>query len=460
MKTKALQIPFALAALCLSFLSYAQAVVPAPDGGYAGGNTAEGQNALLGLTTGTSNTAVGWFSLRSITTGKFCTGVGAATLLANTADSNTATGTGALLSNTTGAGNTAEGAFALVSNTTGSSNTAVGNVALEANTGGENTAVGNASMQDNTTGSGNTAVGNFALNTNGAASFNTAVGDLALGFNGSGSGNTAMGADALCCADAGNNNTLVGSEVMSMVLGSTGNNNTAIGSHALESSTGSNNVAVGHDAGHDLTTGDNNIDIGNEVVGLAGEHDTIRIGNSNISTTIIRGVSGATIASGATVLVGSNGQLGTMTSSERLKREIKPMDKVSEAILALRPVSFRYKKEIDPEGIPQFGLVAEEVQKVNPDLVVRDSEGRPETVRYEQVNAMLLNEFLKEHKTVQELKSTIQKQEEIIAQHRQSFEARLAEQETQIAALISDLHRVSAQLEATQPPAKLVATDR
>ena len=213
---------------------------------------------FFGLTTGTSNTAVGWFSLRSITAGKFCTGLGAATLLSNTADSNTATGAGALLSNTTGAGNT--------------------------------------------------AVGNFALNTNGAASFNTAVGDLALGFNGTGSGNTAMGVDALCCADAGNNNTLVGSGVMSMVLGSSGNNNMAVGSHALESSTGSNNVALGHDAGHDLTTGDNNIDIGNEVVGVAGEQDSIRIGNQNITDTYIRGISGATAAGGAVVFVNGNGK--------------------------------------------------------------------------------------------------------------------------------------------------------
>src|SRR5262245_59216209 len=441
MKIFRLLVAFTL--ICFALLPVARAVVPAPDGGYANGNTAEGTNALLSLSTGGFNTAVGWFSLKSVTAGKYCTGLGAATLLSNTADSNTATGAGALLSNTTGAGNTANGAFALVSNTTGSANTAVGNVALEANTGSENTALGNAAMQDNTTGSGNPAVGNFALNTNGAASSNTAVGDLALGFNATGSGNTAMGADALCCAQAGNNYTLVGSGVMSMVLGSTGNNNTAVGSHALESSTGSNNVAFGHDAGHDLTTGDNNIDIGNEVVGVAGEHDSIRIGNQNITDTYIRGISGATASGGAAVLVNGNGKLGTMTSSARFKDNVKPMGNVSEAILALRPVSFRYKKQIDPQGIPQFGLVAEEVEKVNPDLVIRDAEGKPQTVRYEQINAMLLNEFLKEHRKVEELQTTV-------AEQQMSFASKLAGQQKQIEALTAGLQKVSAQLEVSK----------
>src|SRR5207253_8914087 len=112
------------------------------------------------------------------------------------------------------------------------------------------------------------------------------------------------------------------------------------------------------------------------------------------------GIHGVTVASGVGVVVSSNGQLGTVTSSARFKEAIKPMDKVSEALLALKPVTFRYKHDLDPDGIPQFGLVAEQVEKVNPDLVVRDEDGKVNTVRYEAVNAMLLNEFLKEHRNV------------------------------------------------------------
>jgi len=161
-------------------------------------------------------------------------------------------------------------------------------------------------------------------------------------------------------------------------------------------------------AGHDLTTGDNNIDIGNNVGGVAGESNTIRIGNTDITDTFIRGISGATVASGVAVLVAVNGHLGTVTSSKRFKEDIKLMDKASEALFSLKPVTFRYKKELDPAGTQQFGLVAEDVEKVNPDLVVRDERGKVNTVRYDQVNAMLLNEFLKEHRTVQELESTVQ----------------------------------------------------
>jgi hypothetical protein len=149
-----------------------------------------------------------------------------------------------------------------------------------------------------------------------------------------------------------------------------------------------------------------------------------------------------------------------MTSSERFKRDIKPMDKASEALLAFKPVTFRYKTEIDPEAKSEFGLVAEDVEKVNPDLVVRDAVGKPYSVRYDQVNAMLLNEFLKEHRMVQELKSTVQKQEAVIAQQRQTFESRLTEQEKRIEALTLGFQRVSTQLETTQAPAKLVGADR
>ena len=146
----------------------------------------------------------------------------------------------------------------------------------------------------------------------------------------------------------------------------------------------------------------------------------------------------------ATVLVDSDSHLGTVTSSERFKENIKPMDKASEALFSLKPVTFRYKKEIDPNGTPQFGLVAEDVEKINPDLVVRDESGQVNSVRYDQVNAMLLNEFLKEHRKVRELEATL-------AREQNDFQSKLSEQEKQIAALASGLHKVSAKLEISRP---------
>jgi len=197
-----------------------------------------------------------------------------------------------------------------------------------------------------------------------------------------------------------------------------------------------------------LTTGDFNIAIGN--LGVAGESRRIRIGTRGTQTrTFIAGISGVTVPNGVGVIVNPNGQLGTVVSSERFKDAIKPMDIASEAILALKPVTFYYKHEIDPNGIPQFGLVAEDVEKVNPDLVARDEQGRPYTVRYEAVNAMLLNEFLKEHRTVQE-------QQTIVAQLKQDFQVKLAEQQKQIEALTEGLQKVSAQLEASKPAPQVV----
>ena len=181
---------------------------------------------------------------------------------------------------------------------------------------------------------------------------------------------------------------------------------------------------MGDNAGQNLTTGSNNIDIG--APGVAGEANTIRIGKSGTQKkTFIAGIRGATVASGVGVIVGTTGQLGTVQSSKRFKEAIKPMDKVSEAILALKPVTFRYKKELDPDKIPQFGLIAEEVEKVNPELVACDEEGKIMSVRYEAINAMLLNEFLKEHKIVQE-------------------------QQREIDALKAGLQKVSAQLEVSK----------
>jgi endosialidase-like protein len=312
---------------------------------------------------------------------------------------NTVLGDDALL-NSTGANNTATGSGALSANTIGFANTATGMDALSSNTTGTaNTATGVQALQDNTTGAANTATGFFALIRNKSGHSNTAVGVNALFGNNRGQHNTAVGFDAL-------------------------HNNQA----------GSFNIALGSNAGSKLSSGDGNIDIGNE--GRPDEASTIRLGTTgNQTATFIAGISGATVAGGVGVIIDTNGQLGTVVSSARFKEEIKPMESASEAILALNPVTFRYKHELDPAGIPQFGLVAEDVEKVNPDLVARDGRGKPYSVRYEAVNAMLLNEFLKEHRTVQELKSIVAKQE-----------TTAAKQQKQIDALTLGLQKVSAQL--------------
>ena len=372
-------IPLVLFAFALLPTAQAQ-LSPPPDGGYAGDNTAEGTDALFSLTTGTENTAIGYDALYSNTTG----------------DSNTATGSIALSTNTTGVRNTANGFAALNSNTTGERNTATGRAAMTFNTtGNNNTADGHDALFSNTTAIRNTATGSFALFSNTTGPNNTALGYFALFSNTTGNSNTASGYDAL-----------------------------------LNNTTGTGNIALGNFAGANLTTGDQNIDIGN--VGVAAEADTIRIGTQGTHTNAyLAGVYQTNIANGLVVKVDIDGHLGTVGSSERFKDTIKPMDKASEAILALKPVTFHYKNELDPHGTPQFGLVAEEVEKVNPDLVVRDGEGKPYTVRYDAVNAMLLNEFLKEHRTVQELNK-------------------------QVAALTAGLQKVSAQLEASKPAQQVV----
>jgi trimeric autotransporter adhesin len=261
--------------------------------------------------------------------------------------------------------------------------------------------------------------------------------------NRTGSFNTATGHAALLTNKTGNDNVADGFLALNRNKG--GSKNTAMGSNALYGNTlGNSNIAVGYQAGYNLTTGSNNIDIGN--VGASGEANTIRIGTQGTQTaTFIAGISGATVAGGVTVIVDANGQLGTIASSERFKEAIKPIGEQSEAILALKPVTFHYKPELDPEGIPQFGLVAEEVEKVNPDLVARDDQGKPYTVRYEAVNAMLLNEFLKEHRKNEKQESKIEQQE-----------AKIARQQKQIEALTAGLQRVSAQLEASKPAPQVV----
>jgi hypothetical protein len=344
--------------------------------------------------------------------------------------------------------NTVLGDDALINVTLGIDNTAIGFQALQFDTiGTENTAVGYLTLNQNTSGNANTAMGFDALfsNTNGFA--NTANGAGALMNNTIGSENTAMGEAALLNSTSGSKNTALGSDAL--LSNTTGIKNTASGWNALSrNTTGDNNIALGQLAGVNLTTGNGNIDIGN--VGVAGEGKTIRIGTTGTQTnTFIAGISGATVPTGVPVIVDTTGHLGTTTSSARYKEAVKPMDKASEAILALKPVTFRYKKQLDPEGIPQFGLVAEQVEKVNPDLVARDEQGKPYTVRYEAVNAMLLNEFLKEHRTVQEQGATITRQ-------RKDFETAIAQQQKQIEALTatvkeqaSQIQKVSAQLEAS-----------
>src|SRR6478735_7161264 len=389
-----------LVCACFALPPRAQAVSPAPDGGYPGGNTAEGHNALFSLTSGGFNTAVGFFSLRSNATGQFNTATGAGTPLANTADENTATGTGALLSNTTGPGNTANGAFALFSNTAGGFNTANGDRALFSNTAGaQNTATGFDALQSNISGSSNTANGAYALVNNTTGNDNTSNGMFALFSNNTGDDNTATGSQAL------SSNT-------------TGGDNTATGWQALYSNTtGGDNTALGFASGNGVTTANAVTCIG---AGVGGE---------NVSnTTWIANVYGVATQSGTTapVVVSDNGQLGTAASSGRFKKDIATMETASEAIMSLRPVTFHYKT--DTKATPQFGLIAEEVAKVNPALVLPDKEGKPYTVRYDAVNAMLLNEFLKEHRKVEDLKKELQ--------------ATVSQQQRQIGELTAGLQKV------------------
>jgi hypothetical protein len=378
MKTRVPPVLITFALVCLAFSPSAQAVVPPPDGGYPGFNTAEGQNALFSLTTGSANTAIGWFSLFSNVEGSFNTSTGAGALLFNTANNNTAFGAAALLLNATGVGNTAVGATALLS-TGGDGNTATGFAALYLNTSSANTANGYQALYNNTDGTSNTANGFQAL-------YNNTIGDY--------------------------------------------------------------NTALGNAAGTNLTTGSFNIDIGNN--GVAGEGNTIRIGSNNHQTaTYIAGIAGQTVgAGGSTCYVDNDGKLGVFLSARRFKTNIADMGAASKALLALRPVTFHYKPELDKAGIPQFGLVAEEVAEVNPDLVTHDAKGDIYTVRYEAVNAMLLNEFLKEHRKNEKQEATIAELKTEIG----SLSAAVKEHAEQI-------QKVSAQVQMNKPASQTVLND-
>ena len=348
--------------------------------------------------------------------------------------------------------NTAEGHDALFSLTNGTSNTANGHAALKANTNGDrNTANGALALFTNVTGSENTATGYTALFFN-RGSWNTANGIGALHSNATGTNNTANGQRSLYDNLNGSRNTANGSGALGN--NTMGNNNTADGFQTLgNNTTGSFNIALGNNAGSGVSTADDVICIG--AAGADVSHSCY-IGN----------IFNQSSPSGLAVFVNSDGKLGTIMSSRRFKEDIKPMDKASEAILALQPVAFRYKKDFDPTGTAQFGLVAEDVAKVNPDLVVRDKEGKPYSVRYDQVNAMLLNEFLKERKkvedqqeTIAQLKSDATKQEaatielkSTVAQQQKAMEVLTAQLKEQAA----QIQRVSAQLELNKPAPQTV----
>jgi hypothetical protein len=439
-----------LAFICFGFLPTAQAVSPPPDGGYPGGNTAEGNNALLDLTSGVWNTALGDRALNHETTGGANTATGFQALFYNTTGSqNTAYGAQALYRNRDGGNlNTATGYRAMY-NGGGGNNVANGAYALYNNFGGGNTAIGYSALFSNGNGPANTAIGYQALFSNGDEGANTAIGYQALykntGIPGSGFSNTATGYQALFSNTEGSENTANGE--LALYNNTTGGGNVANGFGALyRNTTGYGNIALGSDAGENLTTGNGNIAIGN--AGVAGDDFTIRIGDPQTAT-YIAGISGVAVA-GDPVVVNSNGQLGVgMPSSKRFKEEIKPIADASEAILGLKPVTFRYKEGLDPKRITRFGLVAEEVEKINPDLVARDTKGELYTVRYEAVNAMLLNEFLKEHRKVEQQQATI-------TELKKELQANAARQQKQIEALAVGLQKVSAQLETTRPTPQVV----
>ena len=333
---------------------------------------------------------------------------------------NTADGSGVLISLTTGVNNSGFGFQALNHNTSGSYNTAEGFQALWSDvTGLRNTANGSQALRSNITGSFNTATGYHALLKNTGGNFNTATGHQALASSTTGTGNTASGVNALVFSTGGSHNAAYGDSAL--YSNTTGNLNTAIGYQALyRKTTGDYNIAVGNTAGNQLTSGERNIYIGSP--GLQSENSTIRIGDGYQTKTFISGIyTGQQGNPSFPVYVNGNGQLGIEqpASSRRYKDAITPMNNLSEGILKLKPVRFVYKG--DDNAMPQFGLVAEDVAEVNPDLVVRNDKGEIYTVRYDAVNAMLLNEFLKEHSTVQKqqkeidaLKAELKKQRVLI----------------------------------------------
>jgi hypothetical protein len=405
------------AALVLPSLAFA--VDPPPGGGYPGENTALGDDALFSLTTGTNNTADGFDALYNTTTGF----------------RNTAIGHDALFNNTTGSSSTANGEFALYSNTTGGGNLADGEYTMFSNTTGEfNVAVGYYTLYSNTTAFANTAVGATALFSNTVGTDNIAMGNGAAYGNTTGSGNIGIGGGSLS-------------------RNSIGSGNVTVAEYGLEElREGSYNIGIGYGAGWKLFRGDWNIYVGNNGV-KENESGTIRIGDYNRHTsTYIAGIRGVPVADGAEVVISRKGQLGTVSSSSRFNEDIQPMKDASDVLLSLQPVTFRYKKELDSLGTPQFGLVAEQVAKVDPDLVLCDDAGQPYAVRYEAVNAMLLNEFLKEHRKVEEQTGINRAQ----AAEIETLEKSVGRLVAAVQAQAAEIGKVSAQVRASALPARLV----
>jgi hypothetical protein len=354
---------------------------------------------------------------------------------------NTAEGSNALKNLTTGVGNAAVGWFSLFSNTDGSFNTALGAGTLPSNVGDQNTGFG---IQ-------NTAIGALALFSNATGSQNTATGALALFSNTTGVGNTANGYSALYSNATGFFNSATGAD--SLANNTTGAYNTANGYQALGSNTtGYFNTALGHAAGANIITGQNNVCIGAMVYGVDGVSDTTWIGNVYDSVTTAR-----------QVYVNADNKIGTLSSSRRFKHDIQPMNRSSETLFALKPVTFRYKKDADPSQALSFGLIAEEVARVSPELITRDEEGKPQTVRYEAVNAMLLNEFLKEHRKFETQTRKLDDQDAKIAQ----MTSTIAQQQKEIQTLMASvkeqsaqIQKVSARLEATNAVFQTASSDR
>ena len=404
--TTILPVLAALTLVCFALSPRAQAACQ--NGCLGNRNTALGDDALINVTSGINNTAVGNGALKANRDG----------------EGNTATGRLALSSNTSGRSNTATGLAALRDNTTGNGNTATGRDSLLFNAiGNENTATGLSALRDNTTGSQNTATGFIALLRNTTGSFNSAIGAGALSSNTTGMQNTATGTNAL-------------------LSNTTGDNNTAIGFGTLTSNTtGRNNTAIGFRAGANSTTGENNIYIGGNMFGVPGESNHTYVRNVNITSISGGGADTVTVDLGT-------GLIGHLSSSRRYKQNIKPMDNTSETLYRLRPVTFRYKKEIDRTQSPAFGLIAEEVAQVNPALVAHDANGQPESVHYEMVNAMLLNEFLKEHRKNEEQQATI-------AQLKSGIEALTATVKEQA----SQIQKVNAELQLQKAAPQTVLND-
>ena len=406
-------------------------------------NTAIGYAAMLSNVEGFSNTVVGANALTNSTTGAFNTAVGNWTLSVNAGSNNVAVGSSALTSNTTGTRNIAIGTDALVNNTTGSNNIAVGNDALDGNitgtdniaigsnalavntvsaniaigsnaldantTGDENVGIGHNALGANTTGERNIAIGHSALDANTVGTNNIAIGTNALGSNTTGLFNTAVGSFALDVNTTGINNTAVGTNALGACT--TGTDNTAVGTASFPSITsGSNNIAIGNSAGGTLTTGSGNIYI-NANAAAAAEADTIRIGTSQ-TVCAIAGISGRTSAAGIAVLVNASNVLGTTTSSIKFKENVENMNDTSDNIHKLRPVTFTYKN--DETKTIEYGLIAEEVDEIYPELVARDENDQPYSIRYHVLPALLLNEIQKQKMIINNLTVTIKEMCEAI----------------------------------------------